>query len=97
MRIFKTIITATTVAAFATASVAGGLSDQIMEAPVAIEEEMMAAPAPSIDPTWIVLGIFGLLVLSASASGDDEPEKEGRLDDQCGEFACVAIVDLVDE
>ena len=69
MKTMKTFIVAATISALSTASIAGGLSDQIMEAPVAAEEEMAPAGS-SLDPTLIVLGILGLLLLGANA-GDD--------------------------
>ena len=76
MRIFKSFVTATAISALATTSFAGGLANEIMEAPVAMEDEMIAAAGPSVDPTLIVLGILGLLLLGASSSDDDEPVRE---------------------
>ena len=68
MTTIKTLTAALAIASVASASFAGGLSDQIMEAPVVVEEEIAVA-GPSIDPALIVLGILGLLVIGAS-SGD---------------------------
>ena len=70
MRITKVIATATAIAALSTSAFAGGLSDQIMEAPVVVEEEM--APAgTSVSPALIVVGILGLLILAGSADGGE--------------------------
>jgi len=73
MRITKVIATATAIAALSTSAFAGGLSDQIMEAPVVVEEEM--APAgTSVSPALIVVGILGLLILAGSADdGETQP------------------------
>lgn len=74
MGILRTCVASAAIAAIATTSVAGGLADQIMEAPVVAEEEMVPAAGPSIDPSLIVLGILALLVLGASSSSDDNSE-----------------------
>lgn len=68
MRILKNLTVATAIVALTTPAIAGGLSDQIMEAPVVVEEEVAPAGS-SLDPSLIVLGILGLLLLGAS-SGD---------------------------
>jgi hypothetical protein len=86
MNILKTLASATAVAAISSTSFAGGLSDQIMEAPVVVEEEVMAA-GPSIDPAIIVLGILGLLIIGANSGGDDsEPVR------QCPPGGCLQII-----
>ena len=85
MSILKTLAASTAIAAMATTSVAGGLSDQIMEAPV-VAEEAMAPAGSSIDPALIVLGILGLLVLGASSSSgtdDGGEDKEPSCDPLC--------------
>ena len=71
MQILKNLTAATAIVALTTPAFAGGLSDQIMEAPVVVEEEMATAGS-SLDPALIVLGILGLLLLGASM-GDDDP------------------------
>lgn len=83
MGILKTLVASAAIAAIATTSVAGGLSDQIMEAPVVAEEEMAPAAGSSVDPSLIVLGILALLILGASSSSSDdneEPMREINLD-----------------
>ena len=71
MRIMNTIAAATAIVALTTPAFAGGLSDQIMEAPVVVEEEMAPAGS-SVDPSLIVLGILGLLLLGAMSSDEDD-------------------------
>ena len=70
MRILTTVAATTAMFALTAPAFAGGLSDQIMEAPVVVEEEMAPAGS-SVDPAWIVLGILGLLLLGASGSSDE--------------------------
>jgi len=54
----------------ATQATAGGLSDEIVEAPV-MQEPAMAAPAGS--SSWIIPAlVFGALVAVAVSSGDDD-------------------------
>lgn len=71
MQILKSLTAATAIVALTTPAFAGGLSDQIMEAPVVVEEEMAPAGS-SLDPALIVLGILGLLLLGANLGDDDE-------------------------
>lgn len=80
MRIAKTLVTTTMISLLTLPAFAGGLSDQIMEAPVAAEEAMAPAGS-SVDPTLIVLGILGLLLLGASISdsGDSGSESESEV------------------
>ena len=72
MNLLKTIIAATSIAALSTSAFAGGLSPEIMEAPVVMEEEMMAPAAGSISPTIIVVGVLAALLLAASLQEEDE-------------------------
>jgi hypothetical protein len=58
-----------------TAVQAGGLSDEIVEPVVIMEEEPMAAGS-SISPTVIVLGILGALLIAAAVGDDDDDEEE---------------------
>ncbi len=56
----------------ATQATAGGLSDEIVEAPV-MQEPAMAAPAGS--SSWIIPAlVFGALVAVAVSSGDDDDD-----------------------
>jgi len=73
MRITKTIALTATLAAAGTTSLAGGMGDVVMEAPVAMEEEMAPAGS-SLSPTLIVVGILAALLLAASSSDDDSSD-----------------------
>ena len=78
----KTTALAAAIAVSASSAFAGGLSPEIVETPVM--EEVMAAPAgPSIDPTYIVIGVIAALLI-ATAVGDDEEEEEEE-EEECGE------------
>lgn len=69
MRRLVTFATAATFAAVTTAS-AGGLSPEIMEAPVVVQE---AAPAgSSINPAFVVVGVLAALLIASSLSDDEE-------------------------
>jgi hypothetical protein len=78
MNFVKTAAAATAIVALSTASFAGGLADEIMEAPVVMEEEMMAPATGSISPTIIVVGVLAALLLAATLQEDDD---EGGEDD----------------
>ncbi|WP_333712415.1 hypothetical protein [Yoonia sp.] len=84
MNFFKTMAAAVAITSVATVSLAGGLSDQIMEAPVIVEEEVAAAGS-SVDPAIIVLAILGLLVIGANLGGDEEERRGGTVTDPCNE------------
>ena len=82
MNVFKTFVASAAIASLASTSFAGGLANEIMEAPIAVEEEMMAPAGSSLDPSLIVLGILGLLLIGASIGEDDTP-------DRCQQQVCV--------
>jgi len=62
------------VALLATPVTAGGLSDQIVEAPVPMQEPVAAGP--SISPAIIVVGILGALLIASSVGEDDDESRE---------------------
>lgn len=74
MRLTTTLAAAAALAVSGVAATAGGMADEIMEAPVVVAE-----PAPagsSISPTYIVLGVLAaLLIAAAVAEEDDEPNQ----------------------
>lgn len=72
----KSTALAAAIAVSATSAFAGGLSPEIVE--TAVMEDAMVAPAgPSIDPSFIVLGVIAaLLIATAVNDDDDEPERE---------------------
>jgi hypothetical protein len=77
MNFLKIAVVATAITALSTASFAGGLANEIMEAPVVMEEEMMAPATGSISPTIIVVGVLAALLLAATLQeDDDEPTSE---------------------
>lgn len=75
MRITHTLATAASLTALATATMAGGLSDEIMEAPVEVADEL--APAgTSVNPTYVVLGVLAALLIAAAIAEDDDDDEE---------------------
>ena len=66
----KSAALAAAVAVSASSALAGGLSPEIVESP-AMEEVMVAPAGPSIDPAFIVIGVFAALLI-ATAVGDDD-------------------------
>lgn len=78
MTIFKTLTSAAAIAALTAPAFAGGMADQIMEAPVVVEEEMVAPAASSVSPTLVVVGILAALLIAANLESDDEPVRQGR-------------------
>ena len=62
---------------------AGGLSPEIMEAPVVMEDEMAAPAASSISPIWIIAGIAGALLVVSMLE-----EEETTTIDDC-EISCI--------
>jgi len=84
----KTTSLAAAVAISASSVFAGGLSPEIVE--TAVMEEVMVAPAgPSIDPTYIVIGLIAALLIATSINDDDEEEEEEE--EECGE-KCFNVV-----
>jgi len=65
MRITTTIAAAASVAVLSTSAFAGGMSDEVMEAPVVMEEPM-AEPAGSSTAGIIVLGVLAAALLFAA-------------------------------
>ena len=78
MRILSTLAAAASITAFATATVAGGLSDEIMEAPVETMDVMEEPAGSSISPTFIIVGVLAALLIAAAvnAADDDDDDDE---------------------
>ena len=74
MRITTTLAAAAAIAVSGVAATAGGLSDEIMEAPVAMEEPMAAPATSSVSPTYIVLGVLAALLIAAAVAEDDDDD-----------------------
>ena len=70
MRITKTLAAAAAIAALSTSAFAGGMADEVMEAPIVVEEEMAPAGS-SISPAIIVVGILAALLLAANLGDED--------------------------
>ena len=82
MNITKTLITTVAATTLATASFAGGLSPEIMEAPVVVEDEMAAPAGTSVSPLLIVGGILaGVLIYSLLDEDDDGDEEMEEIED----------------
>lgn len=77
MRI-KTTACIIAMALSANTAFAGGLSPAITETPVT--ETEVAAAAPSINPTYIVVGVLAALLVAAAVGEDDEPVRRVRLE-----------------
>ena len=77
MRIATTLAAAASIAALSTTAFAGGLVDEVMEAPVVVMEEPMAEPAgSSISPTYLVLGVLAALLIAAAVAEDDDDDDD---------------------
>jgi hypothetical protein len=71
MRILSTITAAAAIAALSTTATAGGLSPEVMEAPVAVAPA--AAPAgSSINPAFVVVGVLAALLIAANSSSSSD-------------------------
>ncbi len=68
MRITTTLAAAAALAVSGVAATAGGMAEEVMEAPVVVAE-----PAPatsSISPTYVVLGVLAALLIAAAVNED---------------------------
>jgi len=83
----KSTALAAAIAVSATSAFAGGLSPEIVE--TAVMEDAMVAPAgPSIDPSFIVLGVIAaLLIATAVNDGDDDTPPPPPPPPPCGDTA----------
>jgi hypothetical protein len=81
MRIGKTLIATVAATAIASTSFAGGLSPEIMEAPVAMEDEMAAPAASSINPLYILGGVAAAFLILKALEEDEEEDRRDEPDD----------------
>lgn len=66
MRITNTVAAAASIAVLSTSAFAGGMSEEVMEAPVVMEEPMVEEPAGSSTIGIIVLGVLAAALLYAA-------------------------------
>ncbi len=69
MRLTTTLAAAAAIAVSGVAANAGGMSPEVMEAPVVIVEE----PAPagsSINSTYVIIGVLAALLIAAAVNAD---------------------------
>ncbi|MDB4111010.1 hypothetical protein N9824_00820 [bacterium] len=66
MRITTTLAAAASIAVLSTSAFAGGMSEEVMEAPV-VMEEMAPAPAGSGTAGIIALGVLAAILLYAAS------------------------------
>ena len=70
MRLTTTLAAAAALAVSGFAANAGGMSPEVMEAPVVVVEE----PAPagsSINSTYVILGVLAALLIAAAVNAND--------------------------
>lgn len=59
-----------------TSAYAGGLSPEVMEAPVVLDDVTAAPATSSINPTYVVLGVLAALLIAAAVNDDDDDDDE---------------------
>lgn len=81
-----TLTAATAIALSGTAATAGGLADEIVEAPVVVEDPVEVAPAAGSIPGWVIpVAVVALFVgLASRDSGDSGGESESEPDENDG-------------
>lgn len=79
----KTTVFAAALALTANTAFAGGLSPAITETPL-MEKAMVAPAGPSIDPTYIVVGVLTALLLAATVGSEDDNGGNGSEGDDGG-------------
>ena len=70
MRFTTTLAAAAALAVSGVAATAGGMADEVMEAPVVMAEPAPAPAASSVSPTYVVLGVLAALLIAAAAAED---------------------------
>lgn len=71
MRFTTTLAAAAALAVSGVAATAGGMNNEVMEAPVVMVEPAPAAPTSSVSPTYIVLGVLAALLIAAAVAEDN--------------------------
>ena len=65
---------------FSSLAQAGGLSDEVMEAPVVVVEEEPAPAGSSISPTFIIVGVLAALLIAAAVAANDDDDDDDEDD-----------------
>lgn len=69
MRLTTTLAVAAALAVSGVAANAGGMNDEVMEAPVVmVEPAPEPAPTSSISPTFVVIGVLAALLIAAAVN-----------------------------
>ncbi|WP_341368678.1 hypothetical protein [Yoonia sp. BS5-3] len=74
MRIFQTLAATAAISAFATTTLAGGLSDEIIEPEVEVME-IDEPPTSSVSPVYIIVGVLAALLVVAALDEDDDDDE----------------------
>ena len=69
MRITTTLAAAAALAVSGVAASAGGMAEEIMEAPVVVAEP--APAASSVSPTYVGVGVLAALLIAAAVAEND--------------------------
>ena len=81
MRYLTATLGAAAMVTTGTLAQAGGLGNEIMEAPLVVGEQVLPPETSSVSPTLVVLGVLAALILAASLNAEeDEPEPDPRSD-----------------
>lgn len=70
MRFTTTLAAAAALAVSGVAANAGGMSNEVMEAPVVMAEPAPAPATSSINSTYVVIGVLAALVIAAAAANN---------------------------
>ncbi|PJI84556.1 hypothetical protein BC777_3617 [Yoonia maricola] len=71
MRFTTTLAAAAAIAVSGVAANAGGLAQEVTEAPVVVAEPAPAPATSSVSPTYVVLGVLAALLIAAAVNEAD--------------------------
>ena len=74
MRFTTTLAVATALAVSGFATNAGGLSDEILEAPVVAVEPAPEPAGSSINSTYVIVGVLAALLIAAAVAASDDDD-----------------------
>lgn len=72
MRFTTILAAAAALSVSGVAATAGGLSDEVMDAPIVMVEPAPAPAASSVSPTYVVLGVLAALLIAAAVAAEDD-------------------------